>query len=118
MKAEKIRANRFEIRLSDGEKDYIETKYKASGRKSLSEYLRCQAIFGNVFLLDDSHFSEMKRQLAGACNNINQIAHIANSTQSVTQSETDIIRELKREIENVFEAVEQLQDLVKGQLWQ
>jgi hypothetical protein len=118
MKAEKERNHVMKFRLSDGEKNYIETKYKASEKKSLSEYLRCQAIFGNVFLIDDTHFTQMKRQLSGACNNINQIAHIANSTQNISQRETSEVRELKQIIQNVFESVEELRDLVKGQLWQ
>jgi predicted short-subunit dehydrogenase-like oxidoreductase (DUF2520 family) len=116
MKAEKEREHIMKFRLSDGEKNHIETKYKASGRKYLSEYLRCQAIFGSVFLVDESNFLDIKRKLAGACNNINQIAHIANFTQQISKKDIEVIQHLKREIEEVFEAVMQLQDLVKGRI--
>jgi hypothetical protein len=118
MKAEMTRTHVVKFRLSDGEKNYIETKFKASGKKSLSDYLRLQAIYGKVFLVDESYFIEMKRQLAGACSNINQIAYIANRTQNISAKELEDVRKLKREIENTFEAVRHLQGFLEGQSWQ
>jgi hypothetical protein len=118
MKAEKKRTHRIEIRLSDGEKELIETKFATSELKSLSDYLRWQAIFGKVIHVDDSHFDFIKRQLVGACTNINQIAFQANKSRRVSPNVDTELRASRKVLEDIFESVEQLRETVEGQLWQ
>jgi hypothetical protein len=118
MKAEMTRNNKIQIRLSDGEKSYIETKFRASGKKSLSEYLRLQAIYGKVFLVDESHFVEMKRQLAGACNNINQIAFQANKSRGISPHFFEELRRTRKVVEDIFDSVESLHEYLEGKSWQ
>jgi hypothetical protein len=114
MKAETTRTHKIQVRLSDGEKDYIETKFKASGKKSLSEYIRLQACHGNVFLVDESHFTEIKRDLAGACNNINQVAFQANKTRGVSSEFYAELERNRKIIHDVFKRVESLQNYLEG----
>ena len=116
MKAEMKRENVIRFRLSDGEKNIIEKKFKASNYRHLSDYLRCQAICGAVFCLDNSHFDYIKRQLAGACSNINQIAFQANKSQSVSSQTANELQQTRAVLEAVFECVQQFKETVELEL--
>ena len=112
MRAEKTRTHRIEMRLSEAEKEYIETKFKASKMKSLSDYLRWQAVFGKIYVVDDSHFDFIKRQLAGACTNINQIALHANKNRAVSSETHKELRRSREVLEDLFERIEQLKEIL------
>jgi len=74
----------IKFRVNENEKRYILEKFKLSKTKSLSDFIRKEVVFGKVVYIDEKHLEFLKRQLAGACTNINQIAHMANSKRNVS----------------------------------
>lgn len=77
------RHNRVEIKLSDEELDVIRKRAGSLGL-SVSAYLRRIGTVGEVISFDFSMWKDFIWALGEIGNNINQIAKVANSTQSVS----------------------------------
>ncbi|MBR0092152.1 MAG: plasmid mobilization relaxosome protein MobC [Lachnospiraceae bacterium] len=93
------RKNAVQIYLSDDEKTILEMKCKASGRHSLSAFLRTLIVEGKVYNMDYSFMREYNIRLGNASNNINQIAHRIHGTGNVYEADID---ELKKQMEDVW----------------
>jgi len=118
MRDEIKRDKRMELRLSEREKAYIETKFEASKMKHMSDYIRCQAMFGKVFYIDMTLFDFLKKQVSGACANINQIARVANQTAGISEHDIEEIKQLKRLTEDTFKEINGLKNAIEQRLWQ
>jgi len=95
---ERSRKHRFTLRLSDDEARILEGKFKLSGMRSRSSFIRQLIIEGFVYDVDYSYLREYNVGLAKIGTNINQIAHRINETRSIYQSDID---ELRKEFEEV-----------------
>lgn len=93
------RNNSFTLYLNDDEKRILDAKWKLSGMKSRSAYIRQMLLEGIVYDVDYSELREYNYQLGKIGNNINQIAHKVNSTGEITGSELDA---LKKEMDEVW----------------
>ncbi|MCR5324199.1 MAG: plasmid mobilization relaxosome protein MobC [Lachnospiraceae bacterium] len=93
------RNNSFTLYLNDDEKRILDAKWKLSGMKSRSAYIRQMLLEGIVYDVDYSELREYNYQLGKIGNNINQIAHKVNSTDEITGSEIDA---LKKEMDEVW----------------
>ena len=93
------RNNSFTLYLNDDEKRILDAKWKLSGMKSRSAYIRQMLLEGIVYDVDYSELREYNYQLGKIGNNINQIAHKVNSTGEITESE---IEALKKEMDEVW----------------
>ena len=60
----RTRQNQFILRLSDDEQYILEEKFKASGMKSKSSFLRHLIIYGYVYDIDYSELREYNAALA------------------------------------------------------
>jgi hypothetical protein len=108
-----MRKYRLMFRVDEQEKRYIENKAKAAKCRSVSDYMRSQCIHGRIIQFEGHNIDFLKRQVAGACNNINQIAHVANATKTV---EPSAIAHMKGQIEDMFSKLCQLKELFEGSL--
>ena len=98
--ANRSRKHPLQIYLSDKEYEILETKFKISGKLSMSGYIRQLILEGFVYEID---FSEIKRTnylLSNATNNINQIAHKINSTNSIYHTDME---QIKKEQEKIWQ---------------
>lgn len=65
------------LRLNKKEMAYLE-KQVAMSRMPREEYLRALVMGGEVRARPCTHHADLLRKVAGLCNNVNQLAHVAN----------------------------------------
>ena len=79
------RTNPVQFYLSDDEKYILNTKFKASGMKSMSAFLRKLILYGYVYDVDYSYLRNYNTELGRISSNLNQIAKMVNSTGNIYQ---------------------------------
>ena len=98
MKKKDNRERVLQIRLSQEEFDAIERKFKNSGMKSKSEFVRAIIFEGHLVYFNENELREIHRLMNNASFNINQIARRVNSTNNVYKSDLDKIKEMLNNI--------------------
>lgn len=93
MKKKDNRERVLQVRLSQEEFDAIERKFKNSGMKSKSAFVRAMIFEGHLVYFNENELREIHRLMNNAAFNINQIARRANSTNNVHKSDLDEIKE-------------------------
>ena len=86
--------------LSEDEYDLLVRKTELAGLKSRSEYLRKMILTGIVYSIDYSEIHRNNWLLSNLTNNLNQIAHQANS---VGYANSDDLAEAKKILEEVWQ---------------
>ena len=99
------RRNEIILYLSDDEKRILEEKWKLSGMKSKSAFIRHLIIYGYVYDVDYSELTEYGRQISKIGTNINQIVRRVMKTGNVYG---DDIREIKGLMEKVWRTHESM----------
>ena len=76
--------NRYmQIRLTEAEYEAIERKFRNSGLRSRSEFIRAMIFEGYIVNFDEEKFDKIYRLVGSIANNINQVARIANRNGSL-----------------------------------
>lgn len=88
----------IQIYLNEDEKKILDYKTTIAHMRSQSAFIRHMIKYGFVYDVDYSPLQECNYQLAKIGNNINQIAHIANNNQSITELQIDEVKELMKRI--------------------
>ena len=92
------RANPVQLYLSDDEQYILNTKFKASGMKSMSAFLRKLILYGYVYDVDYSYLRNYNTELGRISSNLNQIAKRVNSTGNIYQEDINEVKELMNEV--------------------
>ena len=92
------RQNRLTLRLSDDELYILEQKWKASGMKSKSAFLRHLVLYGYVYDVNYDHLREYNTILSRIGDNLNQIAKRMNTTGNVYQADVKEVKELMKQV--------------------
>ena len=92
------RENTLQIYLNDDEQYILEQKWKASGMKSKSSFIRHLILYGYVYDVNYDHLREYNAQLARIGNNLNQIAKRMNATGNVYQADVKEVKELMKQV--------------------
>ncbi len=100
----RTRTNEIKLFLSDDERYIFEEKWKLSGMKSRSAFLRHLIIYGFVYDVNYDELKEYSRQLNAIGNNINQIVKLCNKTGHVYENDIKKIRELMKEVWRTHES--------------
>ena len=101
--ANRIRTNRNEFHLDDKEQYILDEKFKLSGMKSKSAFLRKLILYGYVYDVDYSFLSS----------SLNQIAKRINSTNHVYQEDMDEVKELMKQVWHTQKSMLSQQPLIK-----
>ena len=72
--ANRNRTNPVQFYLSDDEQYILNTKFKASGMKSMSAFLRKLILYGYVYDVDYSYLRNYNTELGRISSSLNQIA--------------------------------------------
>ena len=96
--ANRIRTNRNEFHLDDKEQYILDEKFKLSGMKSKSAFLRKLILYGYVYDVDYSFLREYNTELGRISSSLNQIAKRINSTNHVYQEDMDEVKELMKQV--------------------
>lgn len=92
------RKNELKIFLNDDEKYILEQKWKLSGTKSRSAFIRHLILYGYVYDVDYSDLREYNTSLARIGNTLNQIAKRANTTGNIYGDDIKEVKELMNKI--------------------
>ena len=86
--------------LSDEEYDLLKKKAENSGLHSMADYIRQMIIYGICYKVDFEELHKYNWLLSNLSNNLNQIAHQANSSGMTNNSD---LKEAKRIMEDVWQ---------------
>lgn len=99
--------NRYmQIRLTQEEYDAIERKFRNSGLKSRSEFIRAMIFEGHIVQFSETELKEIHRLMTTIANNVNQIAVRVNSTGKIYNED---IAEIKEGINQIWQPLRYFQ---------
>lgn len=93
------RRHQIRVRLNDDELKIVKEKYKESGCRSMEAFMRKTLMDLTIINID---FEPVKRNnylLSNIANNINQMAVVANETNSVS---TEDLEKLRKEVSDIW----------------
>ena len=96
----------IKYRVSKEELDAINKKFKNSGMKSRSDFLRTMTLEGHIVIFSETELREIRRLMTTIANNFNQIARRANSSGSVYEKD---IAEIREEINRLWQPLNYFQ---------
>lgn len=111
--ANRTRTNRNEFHLTDDEQYILNEKFKLSGMKSKSAFLRKLILYGYVYEVDYSYLRNYNTELGRISSSLNQIAKRINSTNHVYQEDMDEVKELMNEVWRTQKSMLLKQPLIK-----
>ena len=111
--ANRIRTNRNEFHLDDKEQYILDEKFKLSGMKSKSAFLRKLILYGCVYDVDYSFLREYNTELGRISSSLNHIAKRINSTNHVYQEDMDEVKELMKQVWHTQKSMLSQQPLIK-----
>lgn len=88
----------MQIRLTEAEYEAIECKFRNSGLRSRSEFIRAMIFEGYIVHFDEEKFDKIYRLIGSISNNVNQIAVRVNSTNKAYAEDLQNIMEGQKEI--------------------
>jgi hypothetical protein len=98
MKDIEKRKKQMLIRLSEEEMQAVNLKFRNSGYKSKSEFVRAMILTGYIIRFDEKKLQEIFRLTLNVSNNVNQIAVRVNSTGNFYEEDLNQISKEVREI--------------------
>ena len=111
--AKRTRNNRNEFHLNDDEQYILDEKFKLSGMKSKSAFLRKLILYGYVYDVDYSYLRNYNTELGRISSSLNQIAKRINSTDHIYQEDMDEVKELMNEVWRTQKSMLLKQPLIK-----
>ena len=99
--------------LSNDEQYILNTKFKASGMKSMSAFLRKLILYGYVYDVDYSYLRNYNTELGRISSSLNQIAKRVNSTGNIYQDDMNEVKELMNEVWHTQKSMLSKQPLIK-----
>ena len=83
----------MQIRLTEAEYEAIERKFRSSGLRSRSDFIRAMIFEGYIVNFDEVKFDKIYKLVGSISNNINQIAVRVNSTNKIYAEDIVNIKE-------------------------
>ena len=111
--ANRTRTNRNKFHLNDDEQYILDEKFRLSGMKSKSAFLRKLILYGYVYDVDYSYLRNYNTELGRISSNLNQIAKRINSTNHIYQADMDELKELMNEVWHTQKSMLLKQPLIK-----
>ena len=111
----RTRTNRNEFHLNDKEQFILDGKFKLSGMKSKSAFLRKLILYGYVYDVDYSFLREYNTELGRISSSLNQIAKRINNTNHIYQEDMDEVKELMKQVWHIQKSMLSQQPLIKRQ---
>ena len=111
--ANRTRTNRNEFHLNDDEQYILDEKFKLSGMKSKSAFLRKLILYGYVYDVDYSYLRNYNTELGRISSSLNQIAKRINSTNHIYQEDMDEVKELMNDVWRTQKSMLLKQPLIK-----
>ncbi|MBO4898626.1 MAG: plasmid mobilization relaxosome protein MobC [Clostridia bacterium] len=88
---------KFTVLLTEREHKCLKQKAKAAGL-AMGPFLRQFIVESEVRARPPDEYVQLVREINHIGNNINQIAHIANATQNISERQIDDVKKLQNDI--------------------
>ena len=111
--ANRKRTNPVQFYLDDEEQYILDEKFKLSGMKSKSAFLRKLILYGYVYDVDYSYLRNYNTELGRISLSLNQIAKRINSTENIYKEDMDEVKELMNEVWRTQKSMLSKQPLIK-----
>ena len=111
--ANRKRTNPMQFYLDDDEQYILDEKFRLSGMKSMSAFLRKLILYGYVYDVDYSYLRNYNTKLGRISSSLNQIAKQINSTGNIYQEDMDEVKELMNEVWRTQKSMLSKQPLIK-----
>ena len=111
--ANRKRTNPVQFYLDDDEQYILIEKFRLSGMKSKSAFLRKLILYGYVYDVDYSYLRNYNTELGRISSNLNQIAKRINSTGNIYKEDMDEVKELMNEVWRTQKSMLSKQPLIK-----
>ena len=111
--ANRKRTNPVQFYLDDDEQYILDEKFRLSGMKSKSAFLRKLILYGYVYDVDYSYLRNYNTELGRISSNLNQIAKRVNSTGNIYQGDINEVKELMNEVWRTQKSMLSKQPLIK-----
>ena len=111
--ANRKRTNPVQFYLDDDEQYILDEKFRVSGMKSKSSFLRKLILYGYVYDVDYSYLRNHNTELGRISSNLNQIAKRVNSTGNIYKEDMDEVKELMNEVWHTQKSMLSKQPLIK-----
>ena len=111
--ANRTRTNRNEFYLTDEEQFIFDEKFKLSGMKNKSAFLRKLILYGFVYDVDYSYLRKYNGELGRISSNLNQISKRINSTEHMYKEDMEEVKELMNQVWHTQKSMLLKQPLIK-----
>ena len=111
--ANRKRTNPVQFYLDDDEQYILDEKFRVSGMKSKSAFLRKLILYGYVYDVDYSYLRNYNTELGRISSNLNQITKRVNSTGNIYQEDMDEVKKLMNEVWRTQKSMLSKQPLIK-----
>ena len=111
--ANRTRTNRNELHLNDDEQYILDEKFRLSGMKSKSAFLRQLILYGYVYDVDYSYLRAYNVELGRISSLLNQIAVRVNSTNRIYEDDMKEIKEMMEQVWHTHKSMLSKQPLIK-----
>lgn len=96
--ANRTRINRNEFYLSNEEQTIYDEKFRLSGMKNKSAFLRKLILYRYIYEVDYSYLRNYNTELGWISSSLNQIAKHINSTEHLYKEDIDEVKELMNQV--------------------
>ena len=107
------RISEMNIHVCHVYKTILDEKFKQSGMKSKSAFLRKLILYGYVYDVDYSYLRNYNTELGRISSSLNQIAKRINSTDHIYQEDMDEVKELMNQVWHTQKSMLSKQPLIK-----
>ena len=111
--ANRKRTNPVQFYLDDDEQYILDEKFRLSGMKSKSAFLRKLILYGYVYDVDYSYLRNYNTELGRISSNLNQIAKRVNSTGNIYKEDINEVKELMNKVWHTQKSMLSKQPLIK-----
>ena len=111
--AKRERTNSVQFYLNDDEEYILNEKFKLSGMKSKSAFLRQLILYGYVYDVDYSYLRNYNTELGRISSSLNQIAKRINSTEHLYKEDMNEVKELMNQVWHTQKSMLSNQPLIK-----
>ena len=111
--ANRKRTNPVQFYLDDDEQYILDEKFRLSGMKSKSAFLRKLILYGYVYDVDYSYLRNYNTELGRISSNLNQIAKRVNSTGNIYKEDINEVKELMNKVWRTQKPMLSKQPLIK-----
>ncbi len=111
--ADRKRTTPIQFYVNEDEEKILNEKFRLSGMKSKSEFLRQLILYGYVYDVDYSYLRSYNVELGRISSILNQIAVRVNSTNRIYEDDMKEIKEMMEQVWHTHKSMLSKQPLIK-----